>query len=489
MNDTDIAIIGGGIGGLAAAWNIILTARQKNPSAVPRITVLEASDRFGGNVDTFDFTFGNGPDGTIDRWADLGVNDFNVTAYTNIVAVMNQIGFKAGTDYLPLEDSTSYSTGDGSICFADSASAWWGTAIDKALAASVNDFMQVAGVDATKNAGQFATTTISEYIDMVGPTRSPPWDARLGPQVIYPRINGMYFVTELGPRGMPFLAVMHYYAIQEGAGGKPANRCYFVGGASRWINQLVAYMTATMPEITFVQNYRASASLEDGLFTISNDLAPTSQPFRAKKLVLAAHADSSLIAVKQGLPGEVASAMASIEYTNGISVAHTDSRLLPVNCNAWSTYNILIHQPGAVAQMPYTINYVANRHQNDAQNPLYDKFGYPLFFVSVNPYRPIPDDLVLKDAQGNPAVQNLRHNVLDFATLQAQAVCLKNQGVNGIYYAGGWTQGAGLHEECWVQGQDVAKLILGETEHHEKLKALDFAELAGARLHRNMQPS
>lgn len=455
---TDVAIIGGGVGGLAVAYNLYKQATAGG-EPVPNITIYEASNRIGGNADTVQFTFGTGPAGqVINRWADLGVNDFNTTAYTLIVEVMNTIGYKSGTNYKNLEDSTSYYTGDGSTYFTDSGNSWWGTQMDPKLQASVNSFMTQAGKDA--ESPKYHSYTLENYINEMTPTFG--WDPRLGPQVIYPRVNGMYFVSELGPRNMPFAGVMHYYKIQEGAGGAAANRCYFVGGASTWIDALVTYMTRTMG-IKFVPNFKAalipSGNPRTRGWTIVNT-ADASQNANVDMAVLACHADDAAKAVVTGLPLAAANTLAQISYANSVAVAHTDSRLLPVNRNAWSTYNILIHGVGSVALKPYVINYVANRHQNDAANPDYDRFGLPEFFVSVNPQLPIPENMVLKGADQAPAIANLRHNLYDFACMDAQSLISAYQGVFNMYYAGGWTHGSGLHEECWQQGIDVASSIL-----------------------------
>ena len=485
----DVVIVGGGVGGLAVAWNLYQPAIT-NGTPPPSIALLEASDRFGGNADTVNFTFGSGPGSQkIDRWADLGVNDFNTVAYTKIVSVMKKIGFVEGKNYKPLEDSTSYYTGDGSLYFTDNKNPWWGTQIDPALGDSVTSFMTIAGQDAA--AGKFATYTIEQYIKEQTLQQNPAWDPRLGPQVVYPRINGMYFVSELGPRGMPFLAVMHYYAMQEGAGGLPPRRRYFVRGASTWIDALVDYMKAQMPSVEFMTCYKASINqfnAVDRKFRVI-DSNGKGAPIEADKIVLAAHADDSLIAFTGGLPDIASSTMANIRYNNGISVAHTDSRVLPVNRNAWCTYNIVIHEPESAALKPYVINYVANRHQNDAANPEYNKFGLPEFFVSVNPQRPIPENMILKNAKGELAMANLRHNNFDFATMEAQRVIDSVQGMNDVYFAGGWTSGSGLHEECWGQGEHVAKLILSHSatgSPKAQGEIADTGKFIGERLCRNL---
>ncbi len=447
-----IAIIGGGIGGLAVAYELKVQAKAKGLPP-PDMIVIEAQPRFGGNADTLNFSFGNGPNGPVNRWVDLGVNDFNATAYTQIVKVMNTINFKFGIDYKPLEDTTSYYTGDGSLFFTDNATPWWGTGIDPVLKKTVDSFMVTAGKDVSDP--KYHDYTLEKYIDEK--TKVLGWDPRLGPWVIYPRVNGMYFTSsELGPRQMPFYAVMHYYQIQEGAGGKKAQRNYFVNGSSHWITALTTYMKNQL-SVPMVTGFQASVSRNGAGWTVKD--AKGAKTADVDIVVLATHANDGL-RLMHDLPPQVANILAQITYETAVSVAHVDNRLLPVDQNAWCTYNIVIHEPGSVAMHPYVINYVANRHQNDAANPEYDKFGLPQFFVSVNPHLPIPADMMLKDTAGNPAMAYLHHNVFDFACMQAQAAIVPLQGQNNLYFAGGWTHGSGLHEECWTQGIDIASQIL-----------------------------
>lgn len=452
-----VAVIGGGVGGLAVAYNLAKTFRKKGGEP-PEICVLEAGARFGGNAETMHFSFGTGPDGKeLRRWTDLGVNDFNKSAYVEIDKVMDEIGFVEGKDYRPLEDSTSYYTGDGAIFFTDNAAPWWGTGVDPALKASVDSFMSIAGRDLHDDT--YRDWTLEQYVterpNSPGPDGKPiDWDPRLGPWVIYPRVNGMYFVSgETGAREMPFYAVMHYYHIQEGAGGKSARRMYFVGGASHWIDALTDFMTRKLG-IRLIPGFRAEAARTPDGWTITDADNP-SRTLQADMVVCATHANDALRLVRTLRP-DVANILAQIRHETSISVAHLDSRLLPVDTNAWCTYNIVIHEPGAAAMKPYAINYVVNRHQNDAHNPDYDRFGLPTFFVSINPQHPVPESMVLRDDDGRPAIAHMQHNVFDFACIRAQAGIRGLQGVDDLYFAGGWTYGSGLHEECWKQGIDIA---------------------------------
>ena len=215
-----IGIVGGGIGGLAVAWNL----HYKSKGAI-KVHIFEAEERCGGNVDTKYFDFGTGPGyekEPLVRWCDMGVNDFNVSAYTNIVDVMNKIGFKKGEDYRKLEDSTTIIPAKGHAFTANSQAdgkpdSWWGTKMPDKLREAVDSFMKIASNDTDKQ--EFHEKTLEEYIREQSKVHG--WVEELGPEVIYPRVNGMYFTSSVtGARGMPFVAVMHYYKIQEGAGEK-----------------------------------------------------------------------------------------------------------------------------------------------------------------------------------------------------------------------------------------------------------------------------
>ena len=69
MNKPSVVIVGGGIAGLAAAWE--LTGGASGPSdTTPRVELVEASDHFGGTLTTTQFagrTIDLGPDGFLAR--------------------------------------------------------------------------------------------------------------------------------------------------------------------------------------------------------------------------------------------------------------------------------------------------------------------------------------------------------------------------------------------------------------------------------------
>ena len=59
--------------------------------------------------------------------------------------------------------------------------------------------------------------------------------------------------------------------------------------------------------------------------------------------------------------------------------------------------------------------------------------------------------------------------MFDFDCLSAQTEIQSYQGQGNLYFAGGWTIGAGLHEECWHQGEIIAGQIINGVKSNEHL--------------------
>ncbi len=179
---------------------------------------------------------------------------------------------------------------------------------------------------------------------------------------------------------------------------------------------------------------------------------------RFDQVVLALQANDALRCVKDGLSPETRRFLTSFTYHANEIVAHTYYGVLPPYVKAWRTYNIVIPRNPAAAH-PYTMTYVMNRHQNDARCATGGDLGTPQFFVTVNPPVPIPDSHVLAQPDGAPARTVFEDNNYDLTAIKAQETRANLQGINNLYLTGGYTSGAGLHEECWTDGMELAAQI------------------------------
>ena len=546
MTGSKIAIIGGGVSGLAVAYHLI-TQHGRNDGV--EVTIFESKPTLGGNADTVRVKLGEDyaktnkdnepPPPEFTRWADLGVNDFNKNSYTNMVKAMNRMEFY---DYKCLEDTVCFFTLDGSVLYTfddfykkdvvtEDVTTTEDTrrivderfCVPQKLADVNKHFMDTAARDVDGCRDQYKYMTVAKYVDKYIDKHAKKKEDRalikeMAEHILYPRIAAMYFVDERGPKDMPIVAVMEYYMLQEGYGKGEPERMYFDGGSQKWIDRLAGWLSSRedrpekedreLPEVK-IRKKSAVRVIADqtGAYVYrvgERGLIGHNEPERFDKVVLACHADHALRSLgPKGLTDEIATMLGKVSYTNSIAVCHTFTGVLPPHRDTWRTYNVMIRKGTAMA--PYSMTYVINRHQNDyGEGSEYREAGLPQYFVTLNPAVPIPDNFVLETEEsaeqrarrapgyGFPkpsprqsvegdqgvfgegdhtvpgkAICWFRHNVLDFDCLEAQEMLDKDPKIQGgqfgnVYFTGGWTNGAGLHEQCWVQGKKVVDKMFTE---------------------------
>jgi len=356
--------------------------------------------------------------------------------------------------------------------------------------------------------------TVGDFFEEIrGHSQDIPLLDQVRDQLFLPRIAAMYFTDDNGPESLPLVSPMNYFNTQESRDDQQPKRRYFIGGSQTWIEALAENLQQVSSDPHFVsieihKNCEVSAKLESDKFIITfvNDTRSMSYDYG----IVATHADHAnrLLtfgdeqkSAKQTLQG----IFKSIRYTESFGVCHTYAGVMPADRNLWRSYNIDIRS--GARKKPYNMSYLVNRHQNDSQqtdgNPKFNTAGLPQYFVSLTEdLDSIPDESILdikakhalelsttlseavparvleksSDERGgyrhnlstefeqryqNKAVTLFRHNVLNKACLQAQDQ-LKNYHASAaqrLYITGGWTQGAGLHEECWQQAESIAKEI------------------------------
>lgn len=353
-----------------------------------------------------------------------------------------------GVEYKLLEDTACFFKADNSVVYTIGGPR--DIAISGTLAAEYLHFKTYAAGDLDKHP-EMRTWTITRYLKEAG------YSDAFANLCILPRVNAMYFCADEGAAEMPFAAIMQYYVLQEGFGKDDTpQRMYFVNGSQRWTDAL-QYSLRKDFDVRFVQDQgRARVVPGTGapLAVLTNTGAI--EPFDV--VIMANHADDALSSIApQVLPAELTAALKTVKYTSSQAVAHVDTRLLPANRNAWRTYNIRIRDDSE-AKKPYEMTYVENRHQNDRAG-IFDHYGLSEFFVSLNPYIQPRPELVFKDVNGHDLRAAFKHNVVDIPTMQMQENLKRMQGINNIYFTGGWTNGAGLHIECWLQSAYIADRI------------------------------
>jgi predicted NAD/FAD-binding protein len=455
-----VAIVGAGIGGMAAAY-YLHGRRSADGRTEFRCAVFDRSERVGGNGLTAYFEKPFQP-----PFADLAVNDFNLTTYTLMADLLRQLAAQGfPVQHGALNDSACFFTAPGDRLQPprtftseelDAIQAGKVPQPDPVLARIVADRTRFQGmVGEVMKKPEYAAMSVGEFLD--GGPRRPAFSAEFRDLYVLPRINGMYFMGETTPQDMPIRGVMSYYLLQEGWGtpGKPDRR-FFTNGCSDWFRQLRRAL-----EARGVDFYLG----EQPVVIAREARAPHVQSSKTTRVewdhvIMAVPADEVPNVVVVGLEPMISVLLAKFRYINSVAVAHTSPDVMPAGREQWRTYNILIRPPRARMLRPYTISYVENMHQGAPRVP--ERY----WLVSEDPHTPIPDDAVLqmKDpvtGKPVPAVAYFRHNTVTPETMGAQQMLSRLQGQNGIYYTGGWTNGAGLHEEILAISIEIAQRLRG----------------------------
>jgi predicted NAD/FAD-binding protein len=564
MLNQKIAIVGAGVSGLFTAYEIAkANSSCKDPKNIT-IDIFEKNNKQGGNAQTVVFSLGKSvglpninKSKDYIRWADLGVNDINLAAYTNVKKLMEDIEFhnedwkgekEKEKRLLPLENTETYFSLDGDITITDDKELKQGVTDPKHSLSHIEegflpkwiDILYAAAFDEIKDEEKSLNTTCADFFN--GCIDHPkerlkifaekqPWypeeEAKwqwendqwikeaqrrltlLCDDIFYARISAMYFANETGPENMLLATPFKYYKIQESADGETPKRRYFKYGAQTWLEFLAKHLEEKITsdshhcEIKIHYEFETELSLYDDKITIKKkqDCDIFNNYDRA---IITTHANHALDLLNfknndKEQEAAIAEMLGSISYATSVAVCHTWSGVLPPNRNLWRAYNVIIRKGAALK--PYSMTYVCNRHQNDAGNDQYNLFGSPQFFVTLNPQIPIPDNAILRKLSEDQIPEELHrhlpqetmsearalqfkkdkkldsvatnadvddraityfyHNMIDRNCFVAQKNLVEYHNTQPLlYFAGAWTYGSGLHEECWLQSHDVAQRII-----------------------------
>jgi|GEM_PF-6002421 len=440
-----VLIVGAGIGGLSAAY-YLSAANPGQGQFTYRCTVVERENRPGGNV--YSAYFSKAYEG---EFADLGVNDFNWAEYPLMVDLLNRLAAdKYPVPTAPLWDEACFFTAPDDktqdpVCYTSEDMR---DGKEEDLQAQRKKFDGM--VEEVLTNPEYDGVSVGKFLTDRG------FSNEFRNHHVLPRINAMYYMNRGAPDKMPIRAVMMYYRFQEGAGRKPDRR-YFVRGASQWIDQLCAALTRKYGVSIHLNSKTEVVGYGPSGVQVKSDSAGVSGNYDYVILAVPANRIREVI---PGVTDEITRVTDRFEYIDSDACAHTDPRVLPPDRNRWETYNVLI--PATNEKRLYTISYVENMHQGAPKPPV------GAWFVSENRMKDVDGRLIkhmvdLADPTGpmRPATITFPHNTLTPDSLRAQRELCQLQGKWGLYYTGGWTNGAGLHEEVLAVSLDISYMIRG----------------------------
>ena len=409
-----LAVIGGGITGLSAAWLLRETFE---------VTLFEAESRAGGHADTQTVTLDSE-----EISVDTGFIVFNNVNYPNLVGFFDALGVASHESNMSFGVSKNnaayeYAGGDLKQLFAQPANIFkrrfW------RMVADILRFNKQApklldGVATEESLGEYLIANhysqgfVEDYILPMG---AAIWSASVEGMKAFPARSFVRFFVNHG-----LLQV----------NDRPQWRTV-TGGSRIYVQRVLRDLGPDIRLGTPVQKIRRSA--DGGIVETAQGSAVFS------KIIFACHADQALAMIDAPSFRE-AQVLGAITFQDNIAVLHQDVALMPRRKLAWSSWNYL-SQGSADQCQAICLTYWMNLLQGM-------KTRLPLL-VSLNPSIAIDPAKILRRMV-------YRHPQFDAAAIQAQESLAEIQGVENFWFAGAWT-GWGFHEDGIASAVRVANAL------------------------------
>ncbi|MFC3226710.1 NAD(P)/FAD-dependent oxidoreductase [Marinibaculum pumilum] len=409
-----IAVIGGGIAGLGAAW--LLQQRHE-------VTLYEREPRLGGHSHTVEAPGGDGRTVPVDT----GFIVYNERNYPNLCALFAHL--KVPTR--PSDMSFSVSVEDGRLEWAgDNLLKLFGqprNLLRPAFHRMLRDILRFnRDARLALQHGNLEGMSLGRFLaaqgyapelarDYLLPMGAAIWSAPTAAMAAFPAENFLRFFDNHGLLDMS---------------DRPRWRTV-AGGSRSYVDRLAADLGPAVLR-TGCAAQRVSRDRNGAVVTDrAGDRA------RYDEVVFACHADEALALLADPDPEEAYS-LSAIRFQENEAVLHSDPTLMPRRRRLWSSWNYLSAgaQDGRVS-----VSYWMNRLQGiDRRFPL---------FVTLNPQRP-----PAAEAQIGRFVYH--HPVFDRRACEAQARLGRLQGQRRTWYCGAWL-GYGFHEDGLASAIAVAR--------------------------------
>lgn len=413
----NIAVIGTGISGMAAAWLL---------SQAYDVTVYERAERIGGHSNTVDV-----PHGRRAVPVDTGFIVYNETAYPNLTALFAHLGVPTE----PSDMSFAVSLDGGSLEYSGSGFAglfaqksnlfrprFWSMLTD------IRRFYREAPADVTLL--DELHTTLGDYLhtrsyspafrdDHLLPMAGAIWSAPPQAMLAYPAASFIRFHDNHG-----LLQVAN----------RPQWRTV-TGGSRAYVERLTeSYLDRIELGIA------AKRVCRTGGRVAVTDAGGRTQSF--DHVVIAAHADEALTMLDDPSPAE-RTLLGAFAYSKNAAVLHSDPSLMPKRRAVWSSWNYIGPDAAERATNGCTVTYWMNRLQNLA--------APAQLFVTLNPHRePAPGTVIASESYDHP--------LFDAFAMRAQRRLWSLQGERNTWFCGSYF-GAGFHEDGLQAGLAVAEAL------------------------------
>ncbi|MEX0304800.1 MAG: NAD(P)/FAD-dependent oxidoreductase [Leisingera sp.] len=415
-----IAIIGGGISGLSAAYYL---------SVKHDVTLFEAAPRLGGHARTV-LAGKNG-----DQPVDTGFIVFNYATYPYLTRLFRELD-------VPVMKS------DMSFCASiDDGRLEYGLNNLRMLTAQKGNLLRpqfhkmIADIIRFGKQAEAAASdddkTIGELVDEL---RLGNWFRN---NYLMPMCGAIWSTPVNDVDAFPAKSLVQFFRNHALLAGAGKHQWWTVkGGSIEYVRRLETALIARGCRIQTGMPVQKATRHDAGVTLHTN----CQEPHCFDEVIFACHSDQALAILGNGATPSEAAALGAIRYQPNTAVLHCDDGQMPRRRSCWSSWAYR-SQDGSVG-----VTYWMNRLQNIPESD-------PLF-VTLNPTRPIPACKIYDQVE-------FAHPVFDRAALKAQQQIRAMQGQNRTWFAGAYNR-HGFHEDGIASAMRIVRMMNSLTAYPAK---------------------
>lgn len=415
-----VAVVGGGISGLTAAYALRDRAH---------VTLFEANDYVGGHTNTVDIEV-EGKQVAVDT----GFLVYNERTYPNLIRLFKEL------DVETVESDMSFS-----VCLPELNIEWAGTNLNTVFAQRRNllrprfirmllDILRF-NKEATAmvaDAGRAELFKSKAKMHLGDYLVQEKYSAEFRDWYLIPMAAAIWSCPSEQMLAFPvatFIQFCHNHGLLQ-VNDRP--KWFTVkNGARNYVQKILPFIDAV---------HKATPVLEVDCTGLKPTVKTSQGVQEFDQVILACHSDEALAMLKGN--DEQKAQLRHIKYQPNVAYLHTDAKLMPKTRSTWSSWNYLsdVLNP----QPSVSVTYWSNLLQ-----PLPVKTP---IFVTLNP-------IIQPDSKKVFREIHYSHPVFDVPAVQAQEALAKLQGLNNVYLAGAWMK-YGFHEDGHTSGLNAARALI-----------------------------
>ena len=396
-----IAVVGSGVSGLSAAYYL---------SKKHHIDLFEKEDHFGGHSHTLDLIIDNKK-----LAVDIGFIVFNYKTYPNLINFFNEINVdieKSDMSFSVSVDNNNFEyCGRGLKGFFANKFNIFNFKFLKMFIDIINFYKKC---DKIKEYDQ--QITLGQFL------KENNWSESFINYHLIPMVSSIWSMPPIEASKMPLNFFLKFFQNHGLFKLKNRPQWYTVSNRSRtYVNKVLSKISGE-----HFKNYKINKikRLSNGVQIYYGE---KNEFFDYDKVVIATHANEALSLIETPTKEEK-EILTNFSYRENLAIIHTDENIMPKNKKVWSSWNSFVDPKNINKNMlTYWLNLLQNLKTEKN------------IFLTLNPFKNIPDDKILKKIK-------FTHPYYDQIALDNQFKLKNLQNKKNILFCGSYF-GYGFHED------------------------------------------